>query len=68
MKDLIEELEIYRLENKISQKKLAEKLGVSFATVNRWFNKRNTPSKIQTYHINKLLEIYRFKDKHFEIT
>lgn len=55
MKDLIEELETYRLENKVSQKKLAEKLGVSFATVNRWFNKRNTPSKIQQYHIKKLL-------------
>lgn len=55
MKDLIKELETYRLENKVSQKKLAEKLGVSFATVNRWFNKRNTPSKIQQYHIKKLL-------------
>lgn len=55
MKDLIKELETYRLENKVSQKKLAEKLGVSFATVNRWFNKRNTPSKIQEYHIKKLL-------------
>jgi len=55
MKDLIKELETYRLENKVSQKKLAEKLGVSFATVNRWFNKRNMPSKIQAYHIQKLL-------------
>ena len=68
MKDLIEELEIYRLENKVSQKKLAEKLGVSFATVNRWFNKRNTPNKIQIFHIKKLLEIYKCKDKHFEIS
>ena len=57
MKDLIKELETYRLENKVSQKKLAEKLGVSFATVNRWFNKRNKPNKIQTYHLKKLLKI-----------
>jgi len=68
MKDLIKELETYRLENKVSQKKLAKKLGVSFATVNRWFNKRNAPSKIQTYHIKKLLDTHKLKDKHFEIT
>ena len=68
MEKLLEELENYRLENKLSQKNLAEKLGVSFATVNRWFNKRNTPSKIQTYHIIKLLDTQKLKDKHFEIT
>ena len=49
-------LEEYRLKNKISQVKLAEMLGVAFATVNRWFNKRTVPNKIQTYHIEKLLE------------
>ena len=68
MEKLLEELENYRLENKLSQKKLAEKLGISFATVNRWFKGRNKPNKIQTYHIKKLLEIHKLKDKHFEIT
>jgi len=68
MEKLLEELENYRLENKLSQKKLAEKFGISFATVNRWFTGRNKPNKIQTYHIKKLLEIHKLKDKHFEIT
>jgi transcriptional regulator with XRE-family HTH domain len=54
--DLIKKLEIYRLENRISQQKLAEMLGVSFATVNRWFNGKTKPNKIQEYHIKKLLK------------
>jgi len=53
--DLIRELETYRLENKLSQEKLAKMLGVHYATVNRWFNSRCRPNKIQTYHIKKLL-------------
>ena len=58
MIELLEKLEIYRLDNKISQRKLAEKLGVAYNTVNRWFTGRNTPNKIQQYHIKKLLEDY----------
>jgi len=54
--DLIERLKNYRLKNKITQEKLAKKLGVAFATVNRWFNDRSKPSDIQTYHIEKLLK------------
>jgi len=46
--DLREKLEDYRLENKISQEKLAKKLDVSFATVNRWLNDKTKPNKIQT--------------------
>ena len=53
--DLIKKLETYRLENKISQEILANMLGVCFATVNRWFNGRCKPNKMQTYHIKKLL-------------
>ena len=53
---LLEKLEIYRLENKMSQRKLAERLGVAYNTVNRWFTGRNMPNKIQTYHIKKLLD------------
>lgn len=55
MNDLISRLEIYRLENRISQERLAEKLGVTHATVSRWFNGHSNPNKIQTYHIEKLL-------------
>ncbi|GEM_PF-726352 len=55
-KKIIEELEIVRLEKKISQKKLADILGVAFCTVNRWFNYRNNPNKIQIYHIQKFLK------------
>ena len=47
--------EIYRLENKIPQQKLAQELGVAFSTVNRWFNSKSKPNKIQRYHIEKLL-------------
>ena len=68
MEDMLKELEKFRLENKLSQKKLAKKLGVTFATVNRWFNGKNKPNKIQTYHIKKLLNTHKLEDKHFEIT
>lgn len=54
--DLIKQLEIYRLENKLSQEMLAKKLGVAFSTVNRWLNGKSEPNKIQTYHIEKLLK------------
>jgi len=56
MKELIEKLDNYRLENRIGQKQLADKLHVHFSTVNRWFNGRTIPNKIQRYHIKKLLE------------
>lgn len=56
MKDIIENLEVYRLENKISQEELSKKLGVAFSTVNRWFNNKSRPNKIQSYHIEKLLK------------
>jgi transcriptional regulator with XRE-family HTH domain len=56
MDKLIEKLEIYRLENRISQKQLANKLHVAFSTVNRWLNGKTIPNKIQQYHIKKLLD------------
>ena len=61
MKNIIRELEKYRLENKISQQKLAGELDVAFCTVNRWFKKMNGPNLIQQYHINKLLIAKRRK-------
>ncbi len=54
--DLIKRLETYRLENKIPQEELADKLGVAFSTVNRWLNGKSKPNKIQSYHIEKLLK------------
>ena len=56
MKGLIEKLELYRLENRLTQEALAEKLNVTFATVNRWLNDKSKPSKMQAYHIEKLLK------------
>ncbi len=56
MKNILKELEQYRLEKKISQMELADKLDVAFCTVNRWLNGRNYPSKIQEYHIAKILK------------
>jgi transcriptional regulator with XRE-family HTH domain len=54
-KDIIEQLRLYRLENKISQPKLAKKLGVTFQTVNRWLNRHMKPGEVYEYHIRKLL-------------
>lgn len=53
---LIKDLEACRLENRITQEELADKLGIAFSTVNRWFNDKNKPSKIQRYHIEKFLK------------
>jgi len=53
--NIIKKVEIYRLENKITQQELAKKLGVAFSTVNRWLNGKTKPNKIQQYHIEKFL-------------
>jgi len=62
MIELLNKLKIYRLENKISQRELAKKLGVSYNTVNRWFMGRNIPNEIQQYHIRKLLKDFDCQD------
>ena len=54
--NLIQNLEQYRLEHKITQEHLAKELGVAFATVNRWLNGKYKPRKIQQYHIEKFLK------------
>ena len=54
--NLIKKLEIYRLENGITEQKLADMLGVSFLTVNRWFNGKTKPSKLHEYQVLKLLK------------
>lgn len=53
---IIDRLENYRLENRISQQELAKKLEVAFSTVNRWLNGKVKPNKIQSYHIENLLK------------
>ena len=54
--DIVKRLEMFRLENKITQNDLAQSLDVAFSTVNRWFNGKPKPNKIQVYHIEKLLK------------
>lgn len=54
--DIVQRLEKYRLEHKITQAGLAKELGVAFATVNRWLNGKFKPGKIQFYHIEKFLK------------
>jgi transcriptional regulator with XRE-family HTH domain len=55
MKTIVKRLENYRLEKKITQERLAAELDVAFCTVNRWFRGKNSPNKIQEYHIAKLI-------------
>lgn len=52
---IIAQLQQYCLEKKMTQKELAEKLGVTLVSVNRWFNGRSNPNKLQVYQIQKLL-------------
>ncbi|MEI8349820.1 MAG: helix-turn-helix transcriptional regulator [Candidatus Omnitrophota bacterium] len=54
--DIVKQLELYRLENRITQDELAKEIGVNFSTVSRWLNGKTTPNKIQQYHIEKLLK------------
>lgn len=53
--DIIKQLELYRLENRVTQEVLAKEIGVNFSTVSRWLNGKTTPNKIQQYHIEKFL-------------
>lgn len=53
--DIIFRLEKYRLDNKITETQLAEKLGVSYSSINRWLNGRSKPSIMHEYQIKKLL-------------
>ena len=56
MGNLIKQLELYRLENRITQVELASDIGVNFSTVSRWLNGKTKPNKIQQYHIEKFLK------------
>lgn len=54
--DVIEKLNTYREAREMSQVELAKRLGVSFPTVNRWFNKRVKPNRVQLRKIENFLE------------
>ncbi len=54
--DIIKQLELYRLENRVTQDELAKEIGVNFSTVSRWLNGKTKPNKIQQYHILKFLK------------
>ncbi|MFH1797859.1 MAG: helix-turn-helix transcriptional regulator [Candidatus Omnitrophota bacterium] len=56
MDDLLKQLELYRLENRITQETLAKELGVAFSTISRWLNGKVKPNKIQQYHLEKFLK------------
>lgn len=58
--DLINHLEKYRLENRITQVDLAKEIGVNFSTISRWFNGKTKPNKVQQYHIEKFLKAKGF--------
>ena len=55
MDNLIKQLELYRLENRITQVELSKDIGVNFSTVSRWLNGKTKPNKIQQYHLEKYL-------------
>lgn len=55
MKNILSLLEEYRLKNRITQQELAQLLGVSFVSVNRWLNGHAKPQKLQIYQIEQLL-------------
>jgi len=54
--DIIKQLELYRLENRVTQEELAKEIGVNFSTISRWLNGKTKPNKIQQYHIEKFLK------------
>jgi len=53
---LIEQLRHYRLKRQLTQAQLAKKLGVTFLTLNRWFNGHTKPRDLQRYRIEQLLK------------
>ncbi len=55
LKSIIKQI---RKESLMSQKEFAEKLEVSFATVNRWENGKSTPSYEALRRLKKYCELY----------
>ena len=63
MKDLIKQLEEYRLKNRLTQDELAKKLGVSCVSVNKWLNEHTHPQKLQIYQIEQLVKTQEVNGK-----
>ena len=63
MKNLIKQLEEYRLKNRLTQDELAKKLGVSCVSVNKWLNEHTQPQKLQVYQIEQLVRTQEVNDK-----
>jgi Fic family protein len=56
--NIAEKLRIIKRLSGLTQENLAKELGVSFATLNSWINKRSTPHKRKFGSIDKLLSKY----------
>lgn len=54
---MLDDLERYRLDHKISQEVLAAKLGVSHSTLHRWYHSDVVPNLINRHSIIKLLHV-----------
>lgn len=53
---LLNSLESLRLKKRWTQTKLANILGVEFATYNRWVNGKRPPSKMNAFQIEEFLK------------
>ena len=49
-------LEEYRLEHRLSQEKIAEKLGVTKEIYNKWVNGKGNPGMISLFQIEKFIK------------
>ena len=61
MDKLIKQLELYHLENRITQQELTDEIGVNFTTVSRWLYGKTRPNKIQQYHTDIFLKARKQK-------
>ena len=60
LKNIAEELKKLRQQQGWSQEDLARKIGVSFATVNRWENSKTKPSRLA---VEKIQVVVKGKNK-----
>lgn len=57
------DIKIIREKLNLTQEQLAEKIGVSFCTVNRWENGHSSPSKLALKEISKLINERKTKTR-----
>ena len=53
--DIKDSIRSLRIKSELTQEELAQKLGVSFSTINRWENSKSIPNKKHIQLINKYL-------------